>query len=107
MDAVINLDMVGMGAFAVVFRGPQEPVILGSLSANAEAAGIKVVGDNANPASDQKVFVSANVPAVMILTAGEHLYYHTPGDDPETLNSSLLEDVAQLVFLSVCDLAEA
>jgi Zn-dependent M28 family amino/carboxypeptidase len=106
IDAVINMDMVGMGDLAVVFGGTNHPQIYSAFSSFAETAGIKIAQNGANPASDQRPFVAKGVPAVMVLTAGDRQNYHTPGDDAELLNPQLMEDVAQLVFLSAWTLAD-
>ena len=105
IDAVINLDMVGMGSFVAVFGGDAYPRIMRSFSRWAPVAGIDAVADGANPASDQRPFRALGVPAVMLLTVGQHPYYHTAHDDAATLDAQVMEDVAKLSFLAVWQLA--
>ncbi len=105
IDAVINLDMVGQGSFIALFRGLKHPSIYSAFAGNADIAGIKITSSDDNPSSDQKPFVDAGVPAVMLLTIGEHVGYHTANDDADNLSVQLLEDVAQLTLLSVWTLA--
>lgn len=106
IDAVINIDMVGLGSFLTVFRGLNNPAIYAALAGNADIAGIKVTHSDDNPASDQVPFVDAGVPAVMLLTIGDHTGYHTANDDADNLSVQLLEDVAQLTLLGVWTLAD-
>lgn len=105
IDAVINIDMVGMGSFVAVFGGTEFPKIMRAFSRNAPVAGIDAVADSANPPSDQKPFRALGVPAVMLLTVGDHPYYHTALDDADTLDAKVMENVAKLTFLAVWQLA--
>ncbi len=105
IDAVINLDMVGMGGFVAVFGGTEFPRIMRAFSRWASVAGIDAVADSANPPSDQRPFRALGVPAVMLLTVGDHPYYHTALDDADTLDPKVMEDVAKLTFLALWQLA--
>jgi hypothetical protein len=106
IDAVINLDMVGLGSFVTVMGGTLNPWIYSAFASYADVAGTKVTHSADNPPSDQKPFVDAGIPAVMLLTIGDHIGYHTANDDAENLNADLLEDVARLTLLATWTLAE-
>lgn len=96
--AMINLDMVGR------LRDDQLAV-LGTESAPEWAAAVRELagelglkaatgGDGYGP-SDQTSFYASRVPVVHLFT-GAHDAYHTPDDDPDTLNAAGAARVAEL-----------
>ncbi len=87
--AMMNLDMVGrLRDGALVALGaetaPEWRAILEE--ASAEVPGLKVSssGDGYGP-SDQMSFYTSGIPVIHLFT-GSHQEYHTPEDDPKTLN---------------------
>jgi Zn-dependent M28 family amino/carboxypeptidase len=98
----IEVDMVGTGT----------PGILGSTGAAAYPQHFKYIAqsaadlninlkkDHLNGASDHLAFTRKNVPSSLIYAEGEHPYYHTVQDTPETLKPEVLESAAKLVTLS-------
>jgi hypothetical protein len=86
--AMINLDMVGRlreGQLTILGAdsAPEWKTIIEPV---ARQAGLKYTasGDGYGP-SDQTSFYAAQIPVVHLFT-GTHDIYHTPDDDPETIN---------------------
>jgi hypothetical protein len=55
-------------------------------------------------ASDQRHFLEKNIPAILLFN-GMHSDLHRPTDTPEKLNYQTIENVGELVFLTVWNLA--
>jgi Tol biopolymer transport system component len=88
--AMINLDMVGrlredrLMAFGVD-SAPEWRAVVDAVAA-AEGMAIAASGDGYGP-SDQTSFYAAGVPVLHFFT-GTHDAYHSPDDDPATLNAA-------------------
>ena len=86
--AMVNLDMVGrMRDNAMSVSGTGTSSGFKAMVENiAEQTGLHVscIPDGYGP-SDQASFVAADIP-VLFLTTGGHMEYHTPADQPNTLN---------------------
>ena len=85
---MVNLDMVGrMRDNAMSVSGTGTSSGFKAMVENiAEQTGLHVscIPDGYGP-SDQASFVAADIP-VLFLTTGGHMEYHTPADQPNTLN---------------------
>ena len=104
MVAMFSVDMVGAGdgSGVSIFGGLlQEHRWLGDLMASSATS--KAIDGLVSPvepfdydASDHAWFEHAGVPAVLISTRGEHLYYHTPED---TIANILEQDLGTAAWL--------
>ncbi len=59
----------------------------------------------ARPRLDAARFMWKGVPTISFSAYGSRSYYHNPLDSIDTITPEILEDVAQLLFLSVLDIA--
>jgi hypothetical protein len=59
----------------------------------------------ARPRLDAARFMWKDVPTISFSVYGSRSYYHNPLDDIDTITPEILEDMAQLLFLAVLDMA--
>jgi len=60
----------------------------------------------ARPRLDAALFMWEDIPTISFSAYGSKSYYHTPKDDISTITPEILEDLAQLVFLAVVEMAD-
>ncbi len=98
----IEFDMVGAGTpdSFMTTGASAYPAHHAHLSSSADDLGIKLKTDAALGASDHLAFVRKKVPSSLIFAAGEHPYYHTTRDTPDTINRKVLESAARLGALA-------
>jgi hypothetical protein len=61
--------------------------------------------NNARPRQDTARFMWKGVPSISFGASGSQSYYHIPLDNIDTITPEILEDLAQLVFFAVLDMA--
>ena len=61
--------------------------------------------NNARPRLDAARFLWAGVPSISWSAFGSTSYYHVPQDNIEIITPEIMEDLAQLMFLAVLDMA--
>lgn len=59
----------------------------------------------ARPRLDAARFMWKDVPTLSFSVSGSRSYYHIPKDDIDTITPEILEDMAQLIFVAVLDMA--
>ena len=59
----------------------------------------------ARPRLDAARFMWKNVPTISFGVSGSRSYYHITKDDIDTITPEILEDMAQLIFVAVLDMA--
>lgn len=97
--AMVNLDMVGGGddSGVNVFGSMDgEWAWLMELVEDLAPADFPATLLPSMPNSDHASFLMAGVPAVMLLSSGEHPVYHTPEDTFETIDGAEMESVARV-----------
>ncbi len=60
----------------------------------------------ARPRLDAARFLWKNVPTISFAVFGSKSYYHIPLDNLSTITPEIMEDLAQLIFLSVLDMSD-
>lgn len=58
------------------------------------------------PRLDAARFLSAGVPSLSFATYGSRNNYHLPGDNIDIINPEILEDMAQLLFMTVVSMGD-
>ena len=112
--AMLNMDMVGRGTGDVSVLVPKlakstrlkefvEPVRRRYLT-NVLAKDQIHYGD-AGGNSDHQPFVEGGIPALFVISNGEHPDYHKPTDTPEKLQPECMEHVAQFVYALAWEMA--
>jgi hypothetical protein len=61
----------------------------------------------ARPRLDAARFMWKGVPTVSFSASGSRSYYHITKDDIDTITPEIMEDLAQLLFISILDIANA
>jgi hypothetical protein len=105
--AMVNLDMVGrLRDNQLMVAGLETWPAWSPLLEAARPAGLSFVFDDASlTRSDQFSFIATlELPAIHLFT-GLHAEYHTPADDPATLNYDGMQQVAHMVLALVWELA--
>ncbi len=96
--AMVNLDMVGhlRDDQLIAFGAESAPEWTAALDSIGKPLGLKLTskGDGYGP-SDQTAFYAAHIPVVHFFT-GAHELYHTPEDDPDTVDFAGGARVAEL-----------
>ena len=108
-----SVDMVGGGngtGLDVYGGGPSEhgwltTVMLGS--AAAHGLDYSIIARAPSGQSDHAAFEAAGVPGVMITTAGNHAYYHTPEDTIDNILIDDLEAAARVMWATLETIATA
>ena len=108
---LINMDGVGVGtsisagagrnfpAFWKFFETANDKYIHRQLSTSFNA-------NLGRPRLDAAHFLWAGIPSLSFSTAGGgSTYYHTPGDNLDIITPEIMEDLAQLIFMAVVDMA--
>jgi hypothetical protein len=109
---LINMDGVGVGDKITITAGRDFP----KLCAPFEEANSKyihrVIRTNSfpnlgRPRLDAAIFLSAGVPSLSFSTFGARSYYHIPWDNIDIITPEIMEDLAQLMLLSIIELANS
>ena len=107
LKAAVNMDMVGVGdrgCYKTVGRRPY-PEQFRVLSTSSDDLGLRLLSNEAPGVSDHLAFMRKGVPSLLVYSAGEHPYFHTPRDRPELVDPVILSDTARLVALTMWRLA--
>jgi Zn-dependent M28 family amino/carboxypeptidase len=111
-SVLLNMDGVGIGHSINANGGRDFPVIWSFI----EDANKKYIHRNlttnsfpnlGRPRLDASIFLSAGVPSLSFSTYGSQNYYHIPQDNITIIKPEIMEDMAQLLFISVVELANS
>ncbi len=105
-----NLDGVGCGDRISAGAGENYPVLYSFLEQANDKYVHRVMRSsyNANlgrPRLDAARFMWAGVPSISFSVSGARSFYHNTRDDISTITPEIMEDLAQILFLAVSDLA--
>ena len=100
-QAMINLDMVGVGAEWQLMGSPD---LVEKIDEGAAALGLDPVPTEPRLNTDHLSFMEAGIPAILIHRF-EDPRYHTESDRAEFVEPQLLEEAAKLAFLALAGLA--
>jgi hypothetical protein len=111
-SVLLNMDGVGIGQGINAAAGKDFPV-LWSFIEEANKKYIHrtlVTGSFSNlgrPRLDAAIFLRAGVPSLSFSTFGSENYYHVPDDNIKIIKPEIMEDIAQLLFVSVVGMANS
>jgi hypothetical protein len=111
-SVLINLDGVGIGQNIGASAGKNYPV-LWSFIENTNNSYIHrelstgYFSNLGRPRLDAARFMSAGVPSLSFYTYGSDNYYHLPTDDLKIIKPEIMEDMAQLLLVSVIRMANS
>lgn len=109
---LLNMDGVGIGHSVSAAAGRDFPLIWNFI----EEANNKYIHRRMNtgsfpnlgrPRLDAAIFLRAGVPSVSFSTYGSENYYHIPQDNPDIIKPEIMEDLAQMLFISVVRMANS
>jgi aminopeptidase YwaD len=100
-QAMVNLDMVGVGAEWQLLGSPS---LVETIDQEAAELGLDPVPTEPNLQSDHISFMDAGIPAVLIHRV-EDPRQHTESDRAEFVQSQLLEEAAKLTLLALAELS--
>jgi len=106
---LLNMDGVGVGSSIGAHAGRNYPELWNFV---AEANDLYIhrplrTNNFANlgrPRLDAARFLSAGVPSLSFYTSGSTNYYHVPGDNLDIIKPEIMEDMAQLLFITVVNM---
>ncbi len=107
---LVNLDGVGAGTKISATAGKNYPVLWNYFVKVNQTYLHQEVSANyfpnlGRPRLDAARFMWAGIPAVSFSAYGTPSSYHLPSDDLSTITPEIMEDLAQLIFLSVLHLS--
>jgi hypothetical protein len=108
--AFINMDGVGCGDKLSALAAKNYPGLWEYIKRANEKYIHRIVNDTffaniARPRLDAARFMWKGVPTLSFSAYGARSYYHLPKDSIETITPEILEDLAQLLFVAVLDMA--
>lgn len=109
---LLNMDGVGVGDKINITAGNDFPLLCNPFKEFNDKYIHRLVRTNSfsnlgRPRLDAAIFLSAGVPSLSFSTFGARSYYHIPWDDINTITPEIMEDMAQLMLLSVIELANS
>jgi Zn-dependent M28 family amino/carboxypeptidase len=109
---LLNMDGVGIGHSIRAAAGLNYPGLWSFIEdANDKYIHRQVSANNfpnlGRPRLDAARFLTAGVPSISFSTYGSVNYYHTPLDNMEIIKPEIMEDLAQLLFVSVVNMANS
>ncbi|MFO7754513.1 MAG: M28 family peptidase [Bacteroidales bacterium] len=109
-SVLINMDGVGVGDKIGITAGNDFPLLYESFK-KANDSYIhrsmrpRSFANLGRPRLDAAIFLSAGIPSLSFNTYGSESYYHIPWDNMDYIKPEIMEDMAQLMLLSIIDLA--
>jgi Zn-dependent M28 family amino/carboxypeptidase len=108
--AFINMDGVGCGDTISALAAKNYPEFWGYIKkANDQYIHREILSwyfaNNARPRLDAARFMWKGVPTISFSVRGAPSYYHVTKDDIETITPEILEDMTQLLFIAILDMA--
>jgi len=109
-SAMLNIDGVGVGNKIGVTAGENHP----GLYAFIEKANDQYIHRHLNPSTflnntrprlDAARFMKAGIPILSFYAYGAPSVYHQPGDDVDKITPEIMEETAQLLFMSLIEMA--
>lgn len=109
-SVLINMDGVGVGDKIGITAGSDFPQLYESFEKENEkyihrSMRPRSFSNLGRPRLDAAIFLSAGVPSLSFNTYGSRSYYHIPWDNMDYIKPEIMEDMAQLMLLSIIDLA--
>jgi len=108
--AFLNMDGVGCGDKISALAAENFPDFWAFIDRANRKAIHRIIRPSAfanlaRPRLDAARFLWKGVPSISFGVYGSPSYYHNPKDDVDTITPEILEDMAQLLFLAVLDMA--
>lgn len=107
---LLNMDGVGVGHRIGISAGKDFPLLYKAFENSNEKYVHRQLSPNSfpnlgRPRLDAARFLREGIPSLSFYTFGSTNYYHVPWDNLDIIKPEIMEDMAQLMFLSVVNLA--
>ena len=111
-SVLLNMDGVGIGHSIRAAAGLDFPVLWSFIEEANNSYIHRPLSANhfpnlGRPRLDAARFLGAGVPSVSFSTYGSANYYHVPLDNLDIIKPEIMEDLAQLLFMSVVNMANS
>jgi hypothetical protein len=111
-SVLLNMDGVGIGHSISANSGKDFPVLWSFIEdANKKYIHRNLITNSfpnlGRPRLDASIFLIAGVPSLSFSTFGSENYYHVPQDNIGIIKPEIMEDLAQLLFVSVIEMANS
>jgi Zn-dependent M28 family amino/carboxypeptidase len=111
-SVLLNMDGVGIGDKIGINSGKDYPLLFSPFEKVNEKYIHRTLNANSfanlgRPRLDAARFLTAGVPSLSFYTFGSVNYYHVPLDNMDIIKPEIMEDMAQLLLLSIIDLANS
>jgi len=109
---LLNMDGVGAGDKINITAGKNYPLLSSPFEELNDKYIHRTLRTNSfsnlgRPRLDAAIFLNAGVPSLSFSVYGSRSYYHIPWDDVDTITPEIMEDLAQLMLISVIELANS
>jgi len=109
---LLNMDGVGVGDRISITAGKDFPLLCKAFEDANDKYIHRLIRTNSfsnlgRPRLDAAIFLSAGVPSLSFSTFGARSYYHIPWDNINTITPEIMEDMAQLMLISLIELANS
>jgi Zn-dependent M28 family amino/carboxypeptidase len=109
---LLNMDGVGIGHSIRALAGTNYPVLWSYVEDANNRYVHRPLSTNyfsnlGRPRLDAAPFLSAGVPSLSFSTYGSANYYHVPLDNLDIIKPEIMEDLCQLLFVSVVRMANS
>ncbi|HEN21301.1 MAG TPA: M28 family peptidase [Desulfobacteraceae bacterium] len=109
---LLNMDGVGVGDRINITAGKDFPLLSSPFEENNDKYIHRGIRSNSfsnlgRPRLDAAIFLRAGVPSLSFSTFGARSYYHIPWDNIDIITPEIMEDMAQLMLLSLIELANS
>ena len=111
-SVLLNMDGVGTGNFITASAGENFPVLWAFIEdANKKYIHRSLSSDYfvnlGRPRLDAAIFLRAGVPSLSFSTSGSTSFYHIPQDNLDIIKPEIMEDLAQLLFVSLVEMGNS
>lgn len=104
---MLNMDCIGYGDSIQIGGGKSNPDLWNKIK-SIDSANAKLMVDATWPGggADAQAFFDAGIKTAYFVSTNSYEYLHMPGDKPETLNKKLFHGIAELAYLTLCELCK-
>jgi Zn-dependent M28 family amino/carboxypeptidase len=111
-SVLLNMDGVGVGNSISAAAGENYPKMWSYVKDENAAcihASLKTnyFSNLGRPRLDAAIFMRAGVPSLSFSTSGVPSPYHLPGDNIDTINPEIMEDMCRLLFMATVKMANS
>ncbi len=109
LTVLLNMDGVGVGNKITATAGKNYPLLYDAVKNANESYTHRQLSASSfsnlgRPRLDAARFLKAGIPSLSFYTYGSQSYYHVPLDNLDIIKPEIMEDMAQIMFMTVVEL---